>query len=159
MTAPTTMQWIRQAGQRLYTGSGRLAVHLAGGAARQGSRVWRAATGWLGESSGLGWVLRLALLLGAAALLRKIVTAVASSVYRAVESGAAPGLMWGAAAAWVIAAYRCGRDGWTPRRTAEAPTDDEQLRDDEDDQEPVESRPRPGPGCPTSSTSAWPSRR
>jgi len=153
MSAPTTMQWLRQAGQRICTGSGRLAAHLAGGAVRRGSRAWRAALGWLGESSGVGWVLRLAVLLGAAALLRKIVSGVAASVYRAVESGAAPGLMWGAAAAWLIAAYRCGRDSWTPRRPAEAPaveqSTDEEPEDDGQEEDEVDAPQAPaGPRLP-----------
>ncbi|MFJ6061615.1 hypothetical protein ACIQHU_01100 [Streptomyces tendae] len=141
--APSTMQWIRQAGQRIATGSGRLAAHLASRALRLGRRVWQRSAGWLGEASGLGWLLRLALLLAAAALLRKVATAVAAGVYARVEAGAAPWLMWGAAGLWVVAAYRCGRDGWAPRRTAEAPADDESLPDAEqqDDQEAAEQAP------------------
>ncbi|MFD6324207.1 hypothetical protein ACFWOL_15355 [Streptomyces sp. NPDC058442] len=108
----TTMQWIRQAGQRISTGSGQLAAHLAAQAIDRGRRIWRRATGWLGEASGVSWLLRLAVLLAAAVFLRKIVTAVAVGLYARVESGAAPWLMWGAAGVWVVAAYRCGRDGW-----------------------------------------------
>ncbi|MER7717695.1 hypothetical protein ABTX99_12230 [Streptomyces flaveolus] len=44
MSAPTTMQRIRQAGQRLCTGSMCLAAYLAGRAVRLRSRVWRVAT-------------------------------------------------------------------------------------------------------------------
>ncbi|MFE9935869.1 hypothetical protein [Streptomyces hirsutus] len=114
----TTMQWIRQAAQRISTGSGRLAAHLATQAIDRGRRVWRRATGWLGEASGVGWLLRLAVLLAVAVVLRKIVTTVAVGLYTRVESGAAPWLVWGAAGAWVVAAYRCGRDGWKPKTPA-----------------------------------------
>ncbi|MFF9215604.1 hypothetical protein [Streptomyces viridosporus] len=114
MSAPSTMQWIRQAAQRLSTGSVRLALHLTAQAIDRGRRIWRGAAGWLGEGTGFGWWLRLAVLLAAAALLRKIVTAIAVSVYLRVESGAAPVLAWGAAGIWVVAAYRCGRDDWEP---------------------------------------------
>ncbi|WP_445524784.1 hypothetical protein [Streptomyces cyslabdanicus] len=116
MSAPTTMQWLRQAGQRIATGSGRLATHLAARAVHAGRRVWRAAAGWLGESSGLGWLLRLAVLLAVAAVLRKIVAAVAVGVYMRVASGSAPWLLWGTAGTWLVAAYRCGHDGWTPKQ-------------------------------------------
>ena len=128
MSAPSTMQWIRQAGQRLSTGSGRLATHLIRRTVHVGRRLWQRAAGWLGEASGLGWLLRLAALLAMAALLRKIVAAIAIGVYARVESGAAPWLMWGAAGLWVVAAYRCGRDGWKPKKPAapETQTDDEQ---------------------------------
>lgn len=130
MTAPSTMQWIRQAGQRIATGSAQLATHLASRALHAGLRVWRRATGWLGEASGISWLLRLAVLITAAALLRKIVTVVATAVYVRVEAGAAPWLMWGAAVLWVIAAYRCGREDWEPsRRAFKEPADGEHLAD------------------------------
>ncbi|MFF3928582.1 hypothetical protein [Streptomyces hirsutus] len=114
----TTMQWIRQAAQRISTGSVRLAVHLTTQAIDRGRRIWRRATGWLGKASGAGWLLRLAVLLAVAAVLRKIVTAVAVGMYARVESGAVPWLMWGAAGMWVVAAYRCSRDDWEPKKPA-----------------------------------------
>lgn len=130
MTTPTTMQWIRQAAQQIATGSTRLATHLASRALHAGLRVWRRATSWLAGASGVSWVLRLAALVAAAALLRKIVTAVAAAVYVRVEAGAAPWLMWGAAGLWVVAAYRCGREDWTPNRPAsKAPASGEQPAD------------------------------
>jgi hypothetical protein len=139
MTAPTTMQWIRTAGQRLSTGSGRLATHLLARAIGGVRTVWRRATGWLGEASGLSWLLRLAVLLALAAILRKIVTAVAVGLYARVEAGSAPWLMWGAASLWVIAAYRCGRDDWTPKaRTAEPSESSEEQPD-----EPAVEAPAP----------------
>ncbi|MEH0574326.1 hypothetical protein QBA54_07480 [Streptomyces sp. B21-108] len=119
MSAPTTMQWIRQAGHRIGTGSGRLAALLASGTLRRGRTVWRRCTGWLGESTGLAWLLRAGLLLLAAMAVRKVGTAVATGVYERAASGAAPGLLWGTAAVWVIAAYRVGREGWTPKEQPE----------------------------------------
>ncbi|MFC7880473.1 hypothetical protein ACFUVV_01095 [Streptomyces sp. NPDC057376] len=128
MTAPSTMQWIRQAAQRIATGSARLATNLASRALHAALQVWRRATGWLGEASGISWLLRLAVLIAATALLRKIITAVAAAVYARVESGAAPWLMWGVAVLWLVAAYRCGREDWEPSRPAsKEPADGEQL--------------------------------
>lgn len=148
MSAPTTIQWIRQAVQRIGTGSVRLAVHLAARAAQGGRSVWRRAVGWLGEGSGIGWLLRLAVLLGVAALLRKVVTAVALGLYERVESGAAPGLMFGAAGVWVVAAYRCGRDGWEPKRRGAETGEPMEGEPDEEESAPVEQAPA-GPPLPT----------
>ncbi|WP_228916853.1 hypothetical protein [Streptomyces sp. DH20] len=131
MTAPTTMQWIRTAGQRLSTGSARLATHLLARAIVRARTVWQKATGWLGEASGLSWLLRLAALLALAAILRKIVTAVAVALYARVEAGSAPWLMWGAAGLWVVAAYRCGRDNWTPKAHTEEPSEDKEQQPEE----------------------------
>ncbi|MBL3669069.1 hypothetical protein JL475_24360 [Streptomyces sp. M2CJ-2] len=146
MSAPTTMQWIRQAGQRISTGSGRLAVHLAAQAIDRGRRIWRRATGWLGEASGISWLLRLAVLLAAAAILRKIVTAVAIGVYVRIDSGAAPWLMWGAAGVWVVAAYRCGQDDWEPKKPATdapQPADGHPAEAAEEQPEPAAEPPLP----------------
>ncbi|MFD5656940.1 hypothetical protein [Streptomyces hirsutus] len=138
----STMQWIRQAAQGISTGSGRLAAHLATQALDRGRRVWRRATGWLGEASGVGWLLRLAVLLAVAALARKVITAVAEGLYARVESGAAPWLLWGAAGAWVVAAYRCGRDGWEPKKPAA--------------KEKTAAEPEPGGEQPTPATESAP---
>ncbi|MEV7793407.1 hypothetical protein AB0O68_15650 [Streptomyces sp. NPDC087512] len=138
----TTMQWVRLTAQRICTGSGRLAAHLAGRAAQRARQLWRAAAGWLGESSGLGWVLRLAVLVGAVAVLRKVAVAVGGGVYAAVADGRAPWLMWGTAGAWVVAAYRCGRDGWVPRPAPPAAA--EQQDDGQEQEQPaVEKTPAP----------------
>ncbi|MFF9285415.1 hypothetical protein [Streptomyces griseosporeus] len=128
MNAPTTMQWIRNAAQRLAVGSGRLAAHLAARTVHRGRSVWRRAADWLGEGEGLSWLLRLAVLVGAAALLRKIATALAAALYARVHAGAVPWLMWGTATAWVVAAYRCGADDWEPKQSTDktAPADGEQ---------------------------------
>jgi hypothetical protein len=133
---PSTMQWIRQAGQRIATGSGRLATHLASRALHLGRRVWQRSAGWLGEASGLGWLLRLALLVFALAVVRKVAAAVGGGLYAAVDDGRAPGLMWGMAGLWVVAAYRCGRDGWKPKRpVSEQPTGGEQPEPDGQEQQ------------------------
>ncbi|MFF7553582.1 hypothetical protein ACFZA9_11930 [Streptomyces olivaceus] len=125
-TIPTTMQWIRQAGQRIHTGSGRLATHLAGRAIHRARRLWNAARSWLADASGVAWLVRLALLLAAAAVARKVGVAIGRGLYTAVDDGRAPWLMWGAAGLWVVAAYRCGRDGWEPKRRPAEASGDEQ---------------------------------
>ncbi|MFF7901192.1 hypothetical protein ACIO02_34035 [Streptomyces sp. NPDC087568] len=145
MSAPTTMQWIRQAAQRIATGSTRLTTHLASRAVHAGRRVWRSATGWLGEASGVGWLLRLAMLLAAAAVLRKITTAVAVGLYARVASGGAPWLLWGTAGVWVIAAYRCGRDGWEPKQAAPEAPADAKSEDQEDEEKTPEAAPASAP--------------
>ncbi|MFM9629390.1 hypothetical protein ACKI10_17405 [Streptomyces galilaeus] len=116
MGAPTTVQWIRQAGQRIATGSARRTAQLAASTLRLARNLWRRAASWLGEASGLSWVLRLAVLLAVAMVLRKVVVAVAAAVYARVESGQAWWLLWGAAIAWTVAAYRAGREDWQPKQ-------------------------------------------
>ncbi|MEU9640930.1 hypothetical protein [Streptomyces sp. NPDC048188] len=141
--APSTMQWIRQAGQRIATGSARLATLLAARALHAARRLWQRAEAWLGDPFTVGWLLRLAVLLAIAAVVRKVALAAGGGLYAAVADGRAPWLMWGGAGLWVVAAYRCGRDGWAPRRTAETPGDAEQLPDAEqqDDQEAAAQTP------------------
>ncbi|MEU5624269.1 hypothetical protein [Streptomyces tendae] len=129
--APSTMQWIRQAGQRIATGSGRLAAHLAGRTLLAARRLWQRAEAWLGDPFTFGWLLRLALLIFALAVVRKVAAAVGGGLYAAVDDGRAPWLMWGTAGLWVVATYRCGLDGWKPKRpAAEPPTDGEQPEAD-----------------------------
>ncbi|WP_086765367.1 hypothetical protein [Streptomyces bobili] len=120
MSAPTTVQWIRQAGQRIATGSTRRTAQLAAGTLRLARNLWRRAAGWLGEASGLSWVLRVAVLLAAAVVVRKVAVAVAGAVYARVESGQAWWLLWGAAIGWTVTAYRAGREGWKPKQPAPA---------------------------------------
>ncbi|MFE6408501.1 hypothetical protein ACFVOR_16380 [Streptomyces sp. NPDC057837] len=140
MSAPTTMQWLRQALHQVATGSGLLAAHLASRAVLAARRIWRRARGWLGESSGISWLLRLAALLAVAALLRKIIATVTVAVYERVHAGAAPWLLWGAALVWVVASYRCGRDGWRPASEA-GPAAAEPEREDQEQRPAVESAP------------------
>lgn len=154
MSAPTTVQWLRTAATRVSVGSARLAAHLAVGMARRGLKEWRRATGWLGEGQGIGWLLRLAVLIGVAAILRKLGMSVLAALYGHVAAGGAPWLMWGAAAVWLIAAYRCGRDDWQPKqRPKPAPEQpvEQQLADDADEEQPepaVEQAPT-GPPLPS----------
>ncbi|WP_327671847.1 MULTISPECIES: hypothetical protein [unclassified Streptomyces] len=129
MKAPSTMQWIRRAGQRLSTGSGRLATHLATRALGTGRRLWDRCRTWLAEVSGVAWLVRVAVLLGVAWILQKIAAVLAVGLARTVADGGAPWLMWGAALVWIVAAYRCGRPGWTPKPTPdeETPGTDEEA--------------------------------
>lgn len=133
---PSTMQWIRQAGQRIATGSGRLAAYLAGRTVLAARRLWQRAEAWLGDPFTFGWLLRLALLIFALAVVRKVAAAVGGGLYAAVDDGRAPGLMWGMAGLWVVAAYRCGREGWKPKRpVSEQPTGGEQPEADSQEQQ------------------------
>ena len=118
MKAPTTAQWLRTAVHRVAVGSQRRSLYLATWTIYRGRALWRRAHGWLAEGEGVGWWLRVAVLLGVAALLRKIVTAVGLGIYHRIEHGGAPWLMWGGAAWWIVSAYRAGADGWKPKRPA-----------------------------------------
>ncbi|BCL25088.1 hypothetical protein GCM10017668_69310 [Streptomyces tuirus] len=78
----------------------------------------------------------------------------AVGVYVRVEFGAAaPWLMLGAAAVWVVAAYRCGQDGWDANKqpaAPAAPADGEQPQDTagteaEPAAAPAPTGPRPSP--------------
>jgi hypothetical protein len=117
---PTTVQWLRRAVDRISIGSGRRATQITAAALRAVRRTWGAGKGWLEEATGIiSWVLRAALLLLAALIARKVVTAVASGLYERITHGGAPWLLWSAALAWTIAAYRAGAEGWTPKRDDE----------------------------------------
>ncbi|MEU9400563.1 hypothetical protein [Streptomyces sp. NPDC048242] len=118
MSTPSTMQWLRTAAHRISLGSGRRATYLTTWTLHRARRIWQRATTWLGEGEGIGWLLRLAVLLAGAALLRKIIAALAVALYARVRDGGAPWLLWAAAAWWVVSAYRAGADGWKPRRPA-----------------------------------------
>lgn len=128
MRAPSTVQWLRAAVHRIAVGSGRRATYLAAWTLHRGRSIWARATGWLGEGEGVGWLLRLVVLLGLGAILRKILTTVALGIYHRVEHGGAPWLMWGAAVCWTVSAYRAGADDWKPKRpaTPDTPAADEQ---------------------------------
>ncbi|MFD6024542.1 hypothetical protein [Streptomyces griseoluteus] len=115
MSAPTTAQWLRNAGHRVSVGSGRRATYLATWTIHRAHRIWQRATGWLAQGEGLGWLLRAAVLLGVAALLRKIAVALVAALYARLAHGGAPWLLWGAAAWWVVSAYRAGAEDWQPK--------------------------------------------
>jgi hypothetical protein len=136
MAAPTTMQWIRQAAHRLSVGSARRTAQLTTATLHRARHLWQRATGWLGEASGLSWVLRAAVLAAAALLARKAAVALSAAVYARVESGQAWWLLWGAAIAWTVAAYRAGAPGWVPEQSA-APSEEAPAAQDGDEQAPM----------------------
>lgn len=106
MSAPTSAQWLRAAAARLVVGSRILARGRARGLILWARSVWKRAMAWLGASTGVTWAFRLAVLLAAAWLLRKIGLSLAAVVARQLESS--PWLMWPALALWLIAAWRAG---------------------------------------------------
>ncbi|WP_327592474.1 hypothetical protein [Streptomyces chartreusis] len=129
MSAPTTVQWLRNAVHRVRIGSGRRATYLAAWTIHRGRRIWQRATDWLSQATGvLGWLLRLAVLLLVAAVLRKIGTGIVAGVYERIEGGGAPWIPAGAALWWIVSAYRAGADGWKPKRPA-VPTTEETAED------------------------------
>ncbi|MFF3891374.1 hypothetical protein [Streptomyces sp. NPDC001914] len=146
MSAPTTVQWLRAAVHRIAVGSGRRATSIAAWAARRGRGIWSGARAWLDEGTGLGWLLRLALLVIAAAAARKVATAVGLAVYHRAAAGRAPFLCWGLAAWWIVSAYRAGADGWEPKQQPQQPTDQETSEQPaEADAEDEDPAPPPGP--------------
>ncbi|TGZ14725.1 hypothetical protein DV517_62080 [Streptomyces sp. S816] len=150
MTAPTTMQWLRTAIDRVAVGSSRLALHSARRTVQRACTAFQRSRGWVGDSKNTAdKLLRLALLLGAAALTRKIGTKTALWAYHRVESGAWWWLLWAAAITWAIAAYRAGHPDWKPKHAEPAGADpgDEQSETGEPEQA-VEKAPA-GPPLPT----------
>lgn len=139
MTAPTTTQWLRTAVDRIAVGSGRLALHLARGTVRRARGTYQRARGWVGDSkTTFDKLLRLAILLGTAALLRKIGTKLGAWAYGRVESGAWWSLLWATATAWTIAAYRAGRDDWQPK---EGPAQPERSAEESTGGQPEGAQP------------------
>ncbi|MEU2181246.1 hypothetical protein [Streptomyces thermolilacinus] len=119
MTAPTSMQWVRAAAGRLTVGSERLAATRARAVVAWVRDTWARTMGWLGEASGIAWAVRLAALLAAAWMLRKIGVAVGGAAARRLD--ASPWLMWPALALWIIAAWRAGHPDKDPSKPPEAP--------------------------------------
>lgn len=126
MSAPSTMQWIRTASTRVSAGSGRLALHLARRAVEFGRRRYEAIAAWVGKSTGLWWLAKVAFLLLVASRARIVLFAIVERVNERLHSGAWGGLLFTAAGLWLIAAYRAGRDGWEPKQRPkpEQPADD-----------------------------------
>ncbi|APY88185.1 hypothetical protein DCW30_05800 [Streptomyces alfalfae] len=120
MSAPTTVQWLRAAAGRICIGSQRLAVHLSRRLVARARALYARIRGWLSSSSGLSRWLKVALLVLAYMLLRKIVLGVAGGIYRRIESGAWSWMLWPAALLWLIAAYRAGHPNWKPKAPAAA---------------------------------------
>ncbi|MER7908282.1 hypothetical protein [Streptomyces sp. NPDC096068] len=106
MSAPTSAQWLRAAAARIATGSQILARERTARLVTWVRSVWARTMSWLGEASGIAWAVRLAVLLAAAWVLRKIGVGLAGAVARRLE--VTPSLMWIALALWLIAAWRAG---------------------------------------------------
>lgn len=123
MTAPTSAQWVRAAATRLTLGSTRLSVHLTRRIAAWIRHTWQRTTAWLGDATGIAWALRLAVLLAAAWILRKLGVSVATAAARRIDSS--PRLLWPALALWIIAAWRAGHPDWQPTPAAAAAEEQE----------------------------------
>ncbi|MGW2708676.1 hypothetical protein ACWC4J_06740 [Streptomyces sp. NPDC001356] len=135
--APTTMQWIRTAAQRISVGSGRLTLLIARRITRRGAarlQAWgRGVTGWLGQAAGLEWLFRLGCLIGLGLVARRVLLAVSGGILDRADAVASL-LMWPAALVWLVVAYRIGQDDWRP---AGEP--------DKVEQQPLAEQPEPGP--------------
>lgn len=140
MSAPTTVQWLRSAVDRVAVGSSRLAAHRVARTAQGLRRTVQRARAWVGEASGFDKALRLVLLAGAVLIVRKVGTRLGGWAYARVESGAWWWLLWLLAVVWLVAAYRAGRDDWEPTQAAADP--DEEAQDNAagapDEEPPVE---------------------
>ncbi|MFC9700909.1 hypothetical protein ACFTWD_09480 [Streptomyces sp. NPDC056943] len=106
MSAPTSAQWLRAAAARIVHGSEILARDRTRRLVGWVRSVWRRTMDWLGAASGFAWAVRLAVLLAAAWVLRKIALGLAGAVARRLEASSS--LMWIALALWLIAAWRAG---------------------------------------------------
>lgn len=118
MSAPTSAQWLRAAAARIVTGSEILARARTRRLVGWVRSVWRRTMGWLGEASGIAWALRLAVLLAAVWVLRKIGLSLAAMLARRLE--ASSWLLWPALALWLIAAWRAGGGKTGPAPAAAA---------------------------------------
>lgn len=136
MSAPSTVRWLLTAVHRIYAGSGRRATYLSTWTVHRVRRIWRRSMDWLAEGEGFGWLVRAALLVAAAAILRKVVTASTLGVYHRVADGGAPWLLWGAASWWIVSAYRAGAKDWKPKRPA-IPEDKPEGEDTEGGEQPA----------------------
>ncbi|WP_225825619.1 hypothetical protein [Streptomyces naphthomycinicus] len=147
MSAPTTLQWLRTAVDRIAIGSGRLATDRAGRTVQSARRTHARARAWVTESSGLAKAIRITLLVAAAAGIRKAGGHVAHWAYDRIESGAWWQLLVASAVAWLVGAYRAGRDDWQPKQRPEPaalPPGETQPADEEQPESPIEQAP-PGP--------------
>lgn len=124
----TTVEWCRDAARRISRGSGRLCTLAVQRATRAGSSCWQGITGWLGGVSGLAWAFRMALLVLAALVLRKVGISIAGALLQRAE--AARWLLWPLSIAWFLAAYRFGRAGWEPATAPAEPPDEHEQPDE-----------------------------
>ncbi|MFF3190534.1 hypothetical protein [Streptomyces misionensis] len=129
---PTTVQWIRNAAQRVSRGSGRLTLWLARHITRRGAdrlRAWGSGVrAWLGETSGFNWLLRAACLVVLGLIAREALLAVAGAAAHRADAVVSR-LMWPASLLWLVVAYRMGREDWRPSDEQPEPV------------EPVEQQP------------------
>ncbi|MER6235939.1 hypothetical protein ABT185_07665 [Streptomyces clavifer] len=132
----TTTEWCRAAARRISRGSGRLTTLAAQRTLHTARGCWARVTGWVGRASGIGWVLRVAVLVAPSYLLRHQALALAGGVVRQAE--AASGLLWPLAIVWVVAAYRIGRADWSP---ADAPAAEQEAAPEGEEQPPAEETP------------------
>lgn len=151
MSAPTTGQWLRTAAQRISCGSGRLCTLIARRVIGRGAQrvgTWKESVAdWLGEVTGIAWLVRLALLAGVALIARKILLAVGRSIGHA---HAPEGIMWILTAAWLIAAYRIGHPDWQPKpETDQPPASETEDAPDEDAKDEPAAEPPTRPAPPT----------
>ncbi|WP_405676887.1 hypothetical protein OG292_19795 [Streptomyces sp. NBC_01511] len=130
-TAPSTAEWCREAVRRVGRGSGRLCTLLARRTVSKGRSTgrtwWAGIRGWLGESSGLGWLMRVVVLIVGALILRKLVISIAAGLAHRADSGR--WLLWPLAVVWIVAAYRIGRKDWEPKEPQEKPAEPESEED------------------------------
>ncbi|MFF3310496.1 hypothetical protein [Streptomyces sp. NPDC002952] len=145
MKALSTVQWLRTAVNRVAVGSERRATYIATWTVHRARYGWKSAGRWLNEASGLAWIVRAALLLAGAAIARKILTAVGASVYERMADGGAPILCWGAAAWWVVSAYRAGAEDWEPKRPAVPQRVSQDAADGQEQAPPAPEQPPAGP--------------
>lgn len=126
MSAPTTVQWLRTAADRVSVGSRRIVARTVG-------RVLRA----VGSRFG-GWPWWVQLGLAYVALLRgpALLAGVGDRVHERVESGAWSSGLTVSAVLWVVAAYRVG--GWEPK---ERPTEPEPETVDDEAADVAEPEP------------------
>ncbi|WP_405611324.1 hypothetical protein [Streptomyces sp. NBC_01508] len=130
-TAPSTAEWCREAVRRVGRGSGRLCTLLARRTVSKGRSTgrtwWAGIRGWLGESSGLGWLMRVVVLIVGALILRKLVISIAAGLAHRADSGR--WLLWPLAIVWIVAAYRIGRKDWEPKEPQEKAAEPESEED------------------------------
>ncbi|MFB6813101.1 hypothetical protein ACFCV8_00940 [Streptomyces sp. NPDC056347] len=118
MSEQTTAQWLRAAGNRIATGSSRICLICARRAAKKATAKGRSAydgiKDWLGESEGIAWLIKVAMLVGGGLVLRKVLLSLFTGLGALAQSDSWRWLLWPAGAAWLIAAYRIGHPDWKP---------------------------------------------